>query len=182
MTTYQKADLDVLDYLARMLTAYHPRLREAGVQVGVLMALNPEGPAVKHGGYPALATIKVVSLKDRVSKGYDAELVIDQTEYERLAEGHRLALCDHELCHLQLVPLPPKQLARIRQDDPQAPDWKLDDLGRPRLKLKPGDHNVGDAFADVIIRHGQAALEYQGYLRAKIWAEAAKAAPMGGAA
>lgn len=174
-TTYQKADLDVLQTVAWMMRKHHQRLHEAGVQVGVLMASNEDGPAVKHAGYPAVATIKVVSLKDRLTKGYDAELLIDEKEYGDFNDAHRQALCDHELCHLELIQVPPKQLARLRHDDPQAPDWKLDDLGRPRLKLRPGDRNAGDGFAEVIARHGAAALEYHAYISAKLWADASRA-------
>ena len=62
-----------------VMTAHHQALAQAGVRLGIVMAYNPEGAPIKSGGYEALAQVKIVSLKDRVSKGYDAELLIDQT-------------------------------------------------------------------------------------------------------
>lgn len=159
-TTYQHADDDILDLLAQVLRTHHPRLAEAGVKVGVTMAYNPDGPAIKHGGYEALACIKVVALKDRVRKRIEAEMFVDQSEWERLPEEQRVALLDHELSHIALVELPPRQLATLRRDDPDAPAWKLDDLGRPKLRSVPGDWSAGDGFAAVCERHGRAAVEF----------------------
>ena len=173
-TTYQKADPDVLSLLLRAMADWHPELREAGVEVGVLMAYNPDGPAVKHHGAPAFATIRVVSLKDRVSKSYDAEMLIDEGEWGRFREHHRSALVDHELKHLQLVPLSPKERKAAQREDPKAPWWKLDDLGRPRLKLRPGDWDAGDGFKEVVARHGDVAIEYMNLASAKAKADAAR--------
>jgi hypothetical protein len=173
-TTYQTADDDVRDTLTEVMRKYHPGLAAADVQVGILMASNPEGNAVTHGGYPAFAKIKVVSLKDRVSKHYDAELLIDESEWNRFRHEHRLALLDHELSHLTTVPLKEDEATAALADDPKAPTWKLDDLGRPKLKTVPGDWNGGDGFRDVVSRHGAFAIEYENLNRAKAAADAAR--------
>lgn len=173
-TVYQFAEPDVMDLLRRVMNEHHPMLHEARVLVGVKMARNPEGPALKHAGYPALATIKVVSAKDRVSKKYEAEMCIDEREWEDLAESRRRALLDHELSHLTLVMLPIDKLRRARADDPEAPAWALDDKGRPKLKLVPGDWNAGDGFKAVCERHGDDAIEF--YHLAKCWTVAKLAA------
>ena len=174
MTTYQLADIDTLDLVRRVMQRSHGPLFEAAVQVGVLMASNPDGPAVKHGGYAAFATIKIVGLKDRVTKQYDAEMLIDESEWNQFREGHRTALIDHELSHLTLVKLSPKELRAARSEDSNAPWWKLDDLGRPKLKTVPGDWNAGDGFKEVVQRHGDFAIEYLNLQSAKAKADAAR--------
>lgn len=173
-TTYQLADAEVLDLLAEVMGEHHPQLAEAKVRVAVVMASNPDGPAIKQAGYPALAKIKVVSLKDRVTKGRDAELLVDEREWYDFHHKHRLALLDHELSHLTLVMLPPDKLRAARSDDPDAPAWALDDLGRPKLKTVNGDWNPGDGFMAVVARHGEFAIEFLNLSRA--WARAKAAA------
>lgn len=166
-TTYADADPDTLNVVARAMRLWHPTLAEAGVRVGVLMASNPDGDAIKHGGYPVLACIKPVGLKDRLPKEYDAELLIDEGVWNTLREEQRLSLVDHELSHVALVPVPPKQ----RSDEPGEPWWKLDDLGRPKLKSVPGDWMAGDGFKAVVERHGKNAIEYLNLSGAKTKAD-----------
>lgn len=178
-TTFQIADEECTQQLGKVMERHHPRLAEAGVKVGVLMAFNPEGDAVRHGGYPAFASIRVVALRDRVTKGYDAEMLIDETQWQSMSEAHRAALLDHELSHLSLVPMSAKQLAEARANNSAAPDWKLDDLGRPKLKLVKGDWNAGDGFRDVVARHGKVAIEFANIASAKAMADAAASGEAG---
>jgi hypothetical protein len=155
----------------------HERLQEAGVKVGIIFAYNPDGEAaVKHGGYPALAKIKPVPLKDRLSKEYDAELIIDEKAYRDLKDEQREALLDHELSHINTVDLNTDELAEARAHDEKAPSWKLDDLGRPKLRTVLGDWNVGDGFKQVVVRHGDMAIEYENIRLAKGRADAARSA------
>lgn len=176
-TTYQFADeADVLDRMARVMRDAHPRLREAGVKVVVLFAFNPDGDAIKHAGYPALAKVKPLSLKDRVTKEADAELLIDEREWRTLREEQKDALLDHELSHLDRIDLKGDELRKARQEDAKAPVWKLDDLGRPRLRSVPGDWSAGDGFKAVIFRHRAAAIEFHNLARAKAIADAARRA------
>ncbi len=175
-TTYTLADDDVLTLVAAAMRRNHPRLHEAKVRVGVLMAANPDGPAIKRNGYPVIAQIKIVSLKDRLSKGYDAELLIDQHDWEEFQDEHRQALADHELSHIDTVDLSPSQLRAARQEDAKCPTWKLDDLGRPKLRTVPGDWDAGDGFSAVVARHGAYAVEYVNLTRAKSRADAARSA------
>lgn len=145
--TYRAAGGDVVAVLAKVLKQYKPAFVREGVKIGILMAANPDGPAIKHGGYPAAAKVKVVPLRDRVSKAYDAEIVIDEEHWEdELRAEHRLALLHHEVCHLDLA------LDQYGQ-------LKRDDLGRPKLKLLAGDWNGGDGFREVVEAHGDYALE-----------------------
>ncbi|WP_020472457.1 putative metallopeptidase [Zavarzinella formosa] len=153
-TTYYKPDAfhPVTELLAGIMGKYHRPLKDAEVRVGVLLASNPDGPALKHGGYPALAKISVCPLKDRVKWEHDAELLIDEAEWDSLDSLARAALIDHELTHLDLV-IKEEKLSgnRILQRD---------DIGRPKLKLRKGDWNGGDGFREVVMRHGEAAIEY----------------------
>ena len=175
-TTFQKADAGVTDLLAAVMSASHPRLAEAGVAVGCIMALNPDGDAVKSGGYPALAKIKPVALKDRLTKGYDAELLIDEAKWNGLRDEHRAALLDHELSHVDTVDVPPDDLTALRVEDPQAPAWRLDDLGRPKLRSVPGDWCSSDGFKGCVARHGPWAVEYLTLNECKARADAARRA------
>lgn len=146
-TTYTRADDDVLALLERTIDEFHPELKKHKVLVGVLMAANPDGAAVKHGGYDAAATMKVVPLKDRLTKGYDAEMLIDWDHWKECKEEHQIALLDHELSHLNVC------------KDSKTNMVKFDDLGRPKLKTVPGDIVQSDGFKTVVARHGNFAPE-----------------------
>jgi hypothetical protein len=167
---YWKADQDVLDKLALAIAQWHHDLNTAKVKIGVIMAANPkDGPAVSHSGYPALATIKIVPLKDRITKGYDAEMLIDATFWKTTTDPVRMALLDHELSHIELKKpkekkptKKPKPEEGLDEDDDNiiaGQSFLVDDIGRPLLKSKKGDWNVGDGFAEVVRRHGPNAIE-----------------------
>lgn len=161
MTTYQLADTPVHTLLSETIGTYRQDLSEAAVRVGVLMAVNENGDAVKHHGYPASATIKIVPQKDRITKGYDAEMVIDEKAWESMNKKCRVALLHHELMHLEL-----------KRD--KEGTIELDDNGRPKLKSRPGDFNAGDGFKEVIAAHGESAVELLSYRLTLARAEAAK--------
>jgi hypothetical protein len=163
MVTYGLADKPDLALLDCVMKEWHKDLAEQGVKVGVLMAeSNGGGPAVRHGGYAALATVRVVPLKDRLTKGYDAEMLVSAEDWRQMKAPLRAALLDHELSHVQLR----------RKKKTNA--VKRDDLGRPVLWLRKADWNAGDGFRAVVVRHGEAALEFEGLRRAYALASAAK--------
>jgi hypothetical protein len=172
---YWKADDEVLRKLVLAMDQWHHDLSKANVRIGVIMAANPkDGPAVSHGGYPALATIKIVPLKDRITKGYDAEMLIDASFWKTTTEETRMALLDHELSHLELKKpkeKKPTKKQNVRDEESDADNLEdddnviagqsflVDDIGRPLLKTRKGDWNVGDGFAEVVRRHGVNAIE-----------------------
>lgn len=156
--------------LANVMKQYHPRLSDLEVRVGILMAYNADGPPVKHGGYPALAKIKPVPLKDRVTKGFDAELLIDEQAWKELSKETQAALLDHELSHLSLV---------VKEDENGREIVQIDDIGRPKLKTVPGDWNTGDGFREVVARHGEASIEFENARKAHAYATAALAGEVG---
>lgn len=170
-TTFRIADSDVTDLLASVLKKWHSDLSDAGVKIGVVLAFNAEGAAVKHGGYPAAGKIKPCSLKERVTKNYDAELTIDETDWKEFTPEQRLSFLDHEASHLALVP---KKKKKGAEDEDGGQKWQFDDLGRPKLKSVKGDWNVGDGFEHVVARHGLNAIEYRNIDIAKKLADAAR--------
>jgi hypothetical protein len=161
-TTYATADDDVTEFLADVMRRYHPPLFDAAVRVGVLMAASDTGDAVTHGGYPALATIKVISLRDRVHKQIDAELVIDRRKWDELPRASQEAVLDHELSHIALKEFgyAPVLDADGKPTGETDIRFERDDLDRPKLVTVKGDWNTGDGFAAVIRRHGRSAVEF----------------------
>lgn len=175
-TTYQIADEEVCELLADVMRQYHADLTDAGVRVACLFALNEKGPAIKHGGYAALACVRVVALKDRVTKHHDAEVHIDERAWADLRHGQRVATLDHELTHLRLKRFWRKPVLDENKQ-PTGRDecgWDTDDLGRPALKLVPGDWSAGDGFAAVVARHGADAIEFRNLATCRALAENAR--------
>lgn len=153
MSTYTKAPEDVCSHAQAVMGRYHGPMHEVGVTVKVLMAHPPvdknddaTGPAISVGGYPALAKIRVLSLKDRVAYGFDTEMVLDADHWDECSDEERDAIIDHELSHLELKL---KEGALVR-----------DDSGRPCLRIVKHDYQFG-WFADVARRHGEASIEIQ---------------------
>lgn len=162
-TTFKEAEAEVIGVMKEAIEKWHQPLDDAKLKIGVLMAENEDGPAVKHGGYPAIATIRPVPLKDRLTKGYDVELLIDEAEWNSLNKKQRLALLDHELSHVEIVTWP------------DSTKIKRDDLGRPKCRTRKGDWNGGDGFSEVVERHKDCAIEAINAARVNTAVEAAKA-------
>jgi hypothetical protein len=148
-TTYRPADPEVADLLQEVMNADHPRLAEAGVTVLLQFAEAEGGPALKLHGYPAYAIVKVVGLKDRAAGLPDCRIAIDQSAWEGHDDAWQKALLSHELEHV------------VVQEDEHG-KVKEDDLGRPKLRLRPHDFQVG-GFIRTIDRYGTSALEAQAY-------------------
>lgn len=155
MSTYRKADKEILALVADLVRQFHPALLEAGVRVGCLMAFaprnestgEPRGPALKWAGYPAAALVKVTSHKDRVAGLPDALICVDGDRWPEWGDARKRALLDHELEHLEVI-----------RDEEGA--VKLDDCNRPRLKNRPHDWEIG-GFESIAKRHKEAAFEVE---------------------
>jgi hypothetical protein len=173
---YCLPDESTVALLQNAIERWHPDLDEHKVRVQALMAgRDDDKPAVRHGGYAALATIRVVPLRDRVTKGYDAEMIVSQADWDMMTPKHKLALLDHELSHLSIVRREVKPPRGKRRDPDAEREFviSLDDLGRPKLKLRKGDWNAGDGFREVVARHGDYAAEWENIRR--VYAVAAEA-------
>lgn len=149
--SYIKDPPDVISTLNRALTSYHRELVDAGVKVCVLKAYR-FGPdeealhAVKWHGSAAAAVARKYDLKRRLQTGYDCEILVDGATWDGTGDAGRLALIDHELTHFVVL------------KDDNGP--KMDDIGRPRLKLRPDDFLI-TGFVEVVERHGEYAGEAQ---------------------
>ena len=163
--TFEMPDDLTTSLVADCLQRWHRPLFDAGVKLGVLMARSdsPEKQALMNAGWPIVAKLRIVSLKDRLVKDYDAELVISFRAWTNLPPSRRVALIDHELSRLELK----NYSYRIIKDADDQPTGErelccdLDDQGRPKLKIRRGDWCVGEGFQAVIDRHGSDALEYR---------------------
>lgn len=153
-TTYDrcdKPDCDVYDRVRAMMEKHHPELVEADVLIQCLFANSGDydQPAVKApGGWPALALIRIVPLRQRVAGFKDAEILIDEQKWYELTEPQRDALIDHELQHLEV---------QYEGNGPGTP-VKTDDWNRPKLKIRKHDWELA-GFKDICERHPDAAIE-----------------------
>jgi hypothetical protein len=151
MPTYRKAPAEIREQVAAVMDAYHGQLRDAGVMVDVLLARptfdvndDPTGPAIRVHGYAAVACIRILSYKDRVVRGFDAEITLDADHWEIASGAEQVAVIDHELTHLELVT---NDVGVVR-----------DDAERPKLRCRKHDRHFG-WFDIVARRHGEYSLE-----------------------
>jgi hypothetical protein len=154
MTTYALANDDLKETLAAVLDEYHPHLRDAQVSVDVLLAHastdangDTSGPALRLHGYACVATIRIVSLKDRVAGRGDAEMLVDGDRCDTWSDEQLRAIFDHELTHLELQV---SDQGNVRRDD----------IDRPLLRIRRHDHQFG-WFDSVARRHGKHSIEVQ---------------------
>lgn len=157
MPSYRTVEPEVEALLAQVIEEHHQDLKEAGVTVQVLQAHAkrdkhgvPKGPALKLHGYPCMAIVSIIGLKDRVGGGKDARIVIDGDRWGDGPAKEQFATLDHEMMHLTLV------------RDEEGP-VVLDDACRPKLKMRLHDYELG-IFEDIVKRHGKDCLDSQQYL------------------
>jgi hypothetical protein len=154
-TTYEAGNKAIAALVQHALEKYHPELHKEGVTVDCIIVRKTTGKddatedvhALKRAGYPLDAKIGVTSLQDRARGIADAKLMIDGFEWNKATDRQRLGLIDHELEHLTLVEHKPTE------KDP-AIYFLKDDLGRPKLKVRPHDWELA-GFQTVAIRHGE---------------------------
>lgn len=145
--TYTKAPADFRALIGDVLSHYHVELCDMGLLVDALFVYAPRdadgfpsGPALKSSsGYAALAQISVTKLKDRVMGRGDCEMLVDGDRVKNFDDARLRALIDHELEHLEFT-------------------GNTDDIGRPKLKLRPHDVEFG-WFDAVARRHETRSLE-----------------------
>lgn len=145
-TVYLEAGPEIDALVRRVMEKYHPDLFEIGVTVSTLRAFSSSGDPLKSKGYPADADIRVSSLEDRARGMADVKMRIDGARWEDMNREARVALIDHELEHIQVVP------------DKDTGNPGLDDLGRPKLTCRAHDWEIG-GFDAVVRRHGENAPE-----------------------
>jgi len=140
MPHYDQPTPEVAEIINSLISQYYPDLEEGQVTIESIFAYdNKGGFPVKAGGYPALACIKVNSLKNRVKGFADAEITIDAENFKGMTEAQKIALLDHELYHLIVV----------RDKEGVI---KTDDANRSKLRLKKHDYQMG-WFKEIAVRH-----------------------------
>lgn len=154
MAIYERAKKEVTDLVAKIMKKFHGELDKHGVTIDCLMASpttsengDSQGPPLKIKGYPCAAIVKINSTKNRVAGLSDAEICFDADRWKQFKDEEKAALVDHELAHLN-----------IKKDKDEA--VVFDDLGRPRLRMRPHDREVG-WFDEVVRRNKAVALEFQ---------------------
>ena len=142
MKTYAKAPDAVSKIVTAMIEKYHPELKIEGVRIDCISAASddPDSPAVTLHGYPCSAIVKILDSKQRAMGRGDAEIVIDEARFKDLKVGQQNALIDHELYHLAVKK---NKYGRT----------KLDEHGRPKLKMRKHDREYG-WFDEIAHRHG----------------------------
>jgi hypothetical protein len=142
MPIYGRTTPDLDKFIAEVMAQYHDELADAGVTVGTLWAhaSSEAQPALKLHGWPCHAIVKINPVKDRIRGLADATITIDKGSWDAHEEPWRRALIDHELQHLA-----------VARDDEGA--VKLEDHGRPKLKMRLHDRQIG-TFDVIVQRHG----------------------------
>lgn len=139
---------------SRVIQKHFPDLTAAGVTVSYWFANNATGPALRHNGYPAAALVKITSYENRVKGVADATVEIDERHWQAATTDERDALLYHELNHL--IPV------EETNDDRRAETgkWRTDDLGRPKLRMRKHDWQMG-GFWGTIEHYQENAVELQ---------------------
>ncbi len=145
MKTYEPAPEEVRERAGILIEKFHADLFSTQAKIDYVFARNDGGDAIKHHGYPALAVVRILSLKDRSMGRGDAEVTIDAENYLSMDDDQRDALLDHELHHLIVC-----------RDNENA--VKTDDLNRPVFQMRKHDWQLG-FFTVIAQRHKMASPE-----------------------
>lgn len=146
---HARAPDEVYERADHIIECFYPELKAAGLKLDIISIADDEDdvPALTHQGYPCDAVVRIIPVKSRIMGRGDAEITIDEWNWLNSDSGEKDALLDHEIHHLLLVPNAKRG---------GAP--KLDDCGRPKLKMKKHDHQFG-WFTEIAKRHGAASGE-----------------------
>lgn len=131
MKTYKKTGDDVPKIVTALLRKWYLVL--AGIELRVdtiFVSTDGKGPALTHGGHPAAAVVRILDSKQRAMGRGDVEIVIDEAGWQDMGQAERNALIDYELYHVELK----------LDDDKKV---KLDEHGRPKIKMRKHDHQFG---------------------------------------
>lgn len=154
MPTFERCDKSVEKLASDLLNRYetHKPLVAFDVAVDYVFAYadlddneKPINVALTKGGLRALGITRKISLKDRALGRGDAEIALDGDWWKLADAEQQAALLDHELHHVS-----------VKCD--KHGNAQYDDLGRPQLKLRKHDVEVG-WFQCIAQRHGAASQE-----------------------
>lgn len=149
---FEKCPEDVVKVMEDLISKYYGDLAEVKLKVDLLFVHAPspkdgeeKAPALKHHGYQAAAIVKINSLEQRVKGAGDVTIIIDGDEWPHWSERRQQAVLHHEINHVVIK----------RDADGNV---LSDDIGRPRVKLKLHDWELG-GFACIAEKYGDDAPE-----------------------
>lgn len=148
MPVLTRADHATKQLVSEVLLQHRPDLAEVDLRLDVLMASpkeGQEGPALKLRGRACVATVRILPVADRVAGAADARITLCSESWDERDDRRRRAVIYHELLHLELS-----------RDGEGA--VKIDDAGRPKLRMRQHDFEVG-WFAEAVSLFGQDAEE-----------------------
>jgi hypothetical protein len=186
-TIYVKADQTIHDLANEVIKQWYQDLHKVKLQLGILFAISgrESQPAVTENGYQVDGITKIVPLRDRITKGFDVELIIDFDFWKNGKREHHVALLDDLLVRLEVKRPKPKKKKKVRgsaaavhgtdeeRDEHTEAEFITDDIGRPVLKKRKGDYSAGIGYQSVIERHGGYAPEHGNLERAMAVRDAA---------
>lgn len=146
--SYSADDGEIGDVIAKVMKSEYRSLHDAGVTVEAFTAANDTGPAVVLHGWPCSAIIRIKNLEDRTAGSADARMIVDRADWEGRSAAERRALVAGQLQRLTIL------------RDKETGDPKLDDVGRPRLRMVKPDWSVS-GFDTIAERYGADAPEVQ---------------------
>jgi hypothetical protein len=151
-TTFEMADEATVKLMERAVEIYHAELKRYEVKIGVIMAFGDEDKdgeikrPIMNQGVACAAKVKIVSLKDRLTKGTDIEILVDGSMWQELDDDRKIAIFDHELEHIKL---------KINADG----ELERDSLLRPKCRIK-NDELGWWGFSAIAERHGVNSQEF----------------------
>ena len=156
MPTFQPCPPKITDLANDILCSYesHKPILDARVKIDFVFAFGDTDPdtgekkadAITVRGRRVFGETRKIKLKDRAMGRGDAEVCLDGDWWNHEATpAMRRALLDHELHHIT-----PKRN--------KEGGFKMDDLGRPEIKLREHDVEIG-WFAEVAARHQADSME-----------------------
>jgi hypothetical protein len=145
-TTFVECDPSVYRLLDRLIAEFRPDLdaaRAAGARLFLKFGTTGDElrPPLKRRGKRLGGYCRVHSVEDKADGSADVTITLDGDRWGKWPAKRQAALLHHELNHV-------------------APwDKKLDALGRPALKSRPGDWEF-DGFHDVMDLYGADSFEH----------------------
>lgn len=150
----EMADSSICETVNKVIDAYHQELKHAGVQVTVLAVKSitengeilPDEQALTSNGHMVPATVRRASCSETALGAGDVIIEVDSYMWQKqLGKQSRIALIDHELCHVCVC-----------RDNRGSFQHNFN--GRPHLELIHHDIDIG-LFYDVVRRHGAESIE-----------------------
>ena len=159
--TYEKAQERDLKVVDDVMTRKYQDLASHGLKVGFLFVYGVESdegvkPPLTKDGVALAATIRNLTLKDRLAKGYDVEIVADGDHWAEIPDKRKEALIYHELGHLKIK----RKAVKNKKTKEITEEVVYDDLMRPCLKMLRHDLNFG-GFRHVMEEYGEDSEEFQ---------------------